>query len=74
MHYIITEIQEDGTKTTICGYGTMQEAIEAARNFYEYERRQLRYVVDQVKEEPHFGESVIKIQNVWDSTDILPWE
>lgn len=74
MHYVITEIKDNGTRTTIRGYNTMQEAINAAKELYESEHRLLRYVVDQVREKPLFGESIVEIQNVWDSEEVLPWE
>lgn len=74
MYYVITEIQDNGARTTICGCDSMEAAIADAMSFYEYERRRLRYVVDEVKEAPSFGKPAEVLRTVWDSLEVLPWE
>jgi hypothetical protein len=64
MTYAITERYEDGTGTTVgWDYKTVEEAIEAAKDFYRYENRRFKYEV---------SEGFAKV--IWSTDEIAPWE
>ena len=74
MCYVVTEIQDNGARTTICWHDSKEAAVADAAAFYYSEGRRLRYVVDEIAEAPSFGKSADVLRTVWDSLEILPWE